>query len=120
MTEPNTHYIIRYDDGSYNYGEGFDVTKSEATIYSTLEEAQEQSEGLCGVECIEEVCGGVKMTKDQVLKQLADGLIEYWHDEEGDASDILPELIISILGTETPELLQQTEKLSEQLFNEND
>jgi len=27
---------------------------------------------------------------------------------------------ISILGTETPELLQQTEKLSEQLFNEND
>jgi len=62
MTEPNSYYLIRYTDGSYNYGEGFDVTKSEATIYSTLEEAQEQSEGLCGVECIEEVCGGVKMT----------------------------------------------------------
>ena len=60
------------------------------------------------------------MTKDQVLKKLADGLIEYWHDEEGDASDILPDLIISILGTENPELLQQTEKLSERLFNEND
>ena len=60
------------------------------------------------------------MTKDQVLKQLADGLIEYWHDEEGDASDILSELIISILRTENPKLLQQTEKLSEQLFNKND
>jgi hypothetical protein len=61
-----------------------------------------------------------ELTKDQVLKKLADGLIEYWHDEEGDASDILPDLIISILRTEYPELLQQTEKLSEQLFNEND
>jgi hypothetical protein len=48
------------------------------------------------------------------------GQVNNWHDEEGDASDILSELIISILRTETPELLQQTEKLSEQLFNEND
>jgi len=60
------------------------------------------------------------MTKDQVLEKLADGLIEYWHDEEGDASDILSDLIISILGTENPELLQQTEKLSERLFNGKD
>jgi hypothetical protein len=57
------------------------------------------------------------MTKDQILNKLADGLIEYWHDEEGDAGSILQDLIISILGTENPELLQQTEKLSEQLFN---
>ncbi len=60
------------------------------------------------------------MTKEQILKQLADGLIEYWHDEEGDSSSILQDLIIRILQTENPELLQKTEELSDQLFNEND
>lgn len=59
------------------------------------------------------------MTKEQILCKLADGLVQYWHDEEGDASDILQDLIISILGTENPELLQQTEQLSEQLFIKN-
>jgi len=60
------------------------------------------------------------MTKEQILKKLADGLIVYWHDEEGDSSSILQDLIITILQTENPELLQKTEKLSDQLFNEND
>ena len=60
------------------------------------------------------------MTKEQILKQLADSLVEYWHDEEGDASSILQDVIISILGTENPELLQQTEELSEQLFNQEE
>ena len=33
-------YIIKYDDGLYNYGDGFPCQKHEATQYASLEEAE--------------------------------------------------------------------------------
>jgi hypothetical protein len=55
MTDTNPYYVIRYDNGSYNLDDGYEVKKLEATRYSTYKEAEEQVEGLVGVECIEEV-----------------------------------------------------------------
>lgn len=55
MTNTKPYYVIRYEDGAYNLDDGFTARLYEATRYSTREEAEEQSEGLCDVECIEEV-----------------------------------------------------------------
>ena len=55
MTDTKPYYVIRYDDGSYNLDDGYEVKKLEATRYFTYKEAEEQAEGLVGVECIEEV-----------------------------------------------------------------
>jgi len=55
MTDTKPYYVIRYDNGSYNLDDGYEVKKLEATRYSTYKEAEEQAEGLVGVECIEEV-----------------------------------------------------------------
>jgi hypothetical protein len=55
MTDTKPYYVIRYDNGSYNLDDGYEVKKLEATRYSTYKEAEEQAEGLMGVECIEEV-----------------------------------------------------------------
>jgi len=55
MTDTKSYYVIRYEDGAYNLSDGYPVKLYDATRYSTREEAEEQSEGLCGVECIEEV-----------------------------------------------------------------
>ncbi len=55
MTDTKPYYVIRYDNGSYNLDDGYEVKKLEATRYFTYKEAEEQAEGLVGVECIEEV-----------------------------------------------------------------
>lgn len=48
-------FVIRYTDGFYDMESGYPVILREATRYNTREEAEAQAEGLCGVDCIEEV-----------------------------------------------------------------
>ena len=55
MTDTNPYYVIRYDNGSYNLDDGYEVKKIEATRYSTYEEAEQHAEELVGVKCIEKI-----------------------------------------------------------------
>lgn len=43
-------YAIRFDNGSYNLQGGFEARLEEATLYETIEEAEEEAQGLFGVE----------------------------------------------------------------------
>lgn len=52
---PTAEFIIRFDDGSYNWGLGHPATKADATRYATKESAESMAEDLVGVEAIEEV-----------------------------------------------------------------
>lgn len=46
-------YLIRFNDGSYNWHLGHPVRRDEASRYDTLEAAQTMAENLMGVEEIE-------------------------------------------------------------------
>lgn len=48
-------YVVRFDNGSYNFHLGHQATLAEATRYETLESAQKMADKLTGVERIEEV-----------------------------------------------------------------
>lgn len=73
MTNTKLYYVIRYEDGAYNLDDGFTARLYEATRYSTREEAEKQSEGLCGVECIEEVYEDDREYEDsEILEFLLD------------------------------------------------
>ncbi len=41
-------YVIRYDNGSYNWGSGHEVAKAEASKYSTQQEAYAIAKGIVG------------------------------------------------------------------------
>ena len=65
-------YVIRFNNGSYNEGSGFEVQKAEATRYETLSKAQEVSETLRGVEAIEEVQEPLMDDAEGILKEKVD------------------------------------------------
>ena len=44
LIDTKPYYVIRYDDGSYNLDDGYEVKKLEATRYFTYKEAEEQAE----------------------------------------------------------------------------
>lgn len=49
MYQREMHYVIKFDDGSYNEGRGNEVRLQEATRYDTIEEAEAVAQRLMGV-----------------------------------------------------------------------
>ena len=48
-------YVIRYEDGAYNQGNGFPCRKEEATRYDSMREAWDKADELCDVAGVDEI-----------------------------------------------------------------
>ena len=65
-------YVIKFTDGSYNQGRGHPCRLEEATIYGTLEEAEDMADDLIDVEVIEPF----DVSRGWVTPLTCEGLIE--------------------------------------------
>lgn len=57
------------------------------------------------------------MTREEILQELAGSLIKYWHDEDEGSGDGLADAVCSIIMVEDPELYEDLNERSSQLFD---